>query len=172
MRTRNEGKGENSKHEKTSKDRVTKHREKLKLDPTKYEESKRKDRERKKIEREIKRSELLIDKRALDKHREKEKLRMRRYRDNKKQKQQDTIVLSRKSATQANNRKEQKKTYQLKIKLGQFKNEKEVKRVQDWRLRKRENVDQIENEQTNNTNDAENCTTAVGQSPYTCMQTE
>lgn len=31
MRTRTEGKGENSKHEKTSKDRVTKHREKLKL---------------------------------------------------------------------------------------------------------------------------------------------
>lgn len=147
MRTRTEGKGENSKHEKTSKDRVTKHREKLKLDPTKYEESKRKDRERKTIEREIKRSELLIDKRALDKHREKEKLRMRRYRDNKEQKQQDTIVLSRKSATQANNRKEQKKTYHLKIKLGQFKKEKEVKRVQDWRLRKRENVDQVENEQ-------------------------
>lgn len=40
----------------------------------------------KKIEREIKRSELLIDKSALDKHREKEKLRMRRYRDNKEQK--------------------------------------------------------------------------------------
>ena len=141
-RTRYDDKGENNanKVKRTSKDRVKKHREKLKLDPTKYEEAKIKDREWKKIEREEKRNQLLSNKRELDSHRENNKMRMRTYRANQKQKEQDELALSRKSAAKETNRKEQKKSYKLRVQLDKKKSAKNV-RVQNWRLRKQINED-------------------------------